>query len=276
MRKAKRLPSRARRRALTRAPVTATALYGRWLRQLFDQLAGVVNDRLTDDVLWHVAATDDSDTLIRRDAVPAQVTQAIGDIQLRFAEILDPRGKVMRKASETAASVDKLSKAQFKKLSGKQAIAPDVVRQNQFIDRNVQLIQSIADKQLGKVQKVIEESARVGMHVREIRQQIMTEFEVSKERADLIARDQILKMHGELTKDRQQSAGATQYIWTTSGDERVRDWHDDLDGTLQSWDNPPQVSPDGRHEHPGQDYQCRCTAFPVFDELGGAEFSEAF
>src|SRR5690606_35480604 len=43
-----------------------------------------------------------------------------------------------------------------------------------------------------------------------------------------------------------------------------------LDGTRQRWAVAPVTNPrTGARNHPGKDYQCRCTATPVVDHLLG-------
>ena len=117
---------------------------------------------------------------------------------------------------------------------------------------------------LGEVDRVVNEAFDAGLRVEVLAHNLATRFEVTDSRAALIARDQVLKLAGQINRSRQQGAGITHYRWTTSGDERVRPYHWRLNGTRQSWDAPPEVSEDGRREHPGGDYQCRCTAVPLF------------
>lgn len=50
----------------------------------------------------------------------------------------------------------------------------------------------------------------------------------------------------------------THYIWRTSGDDKVRPSHAVNNGRIFSWDNPPETG------HPGEDYNCRCTAEPYY------------
>ena len=98
---------------------------------------------------------------------------------------------------------------------------------------------------------------------------IMSErTDVSDSRAKLIARDQVSKLNGQLTRERQTDLGVDGYIWRTVGDERVRDTHDENDGNFFSWDNPPAET-----GHPGEDYQCRCWAEPVLPEAVDFEAS---
>ena len=84
-------------------------------------------------------------------------------------------------------------------------------------------------------------------------------------RHGLLARDQVLKLNAGINQPRQRQVGVREYDWWTSGDERVRERHVELHRTRQRWDAPPEVAP-GRFEHPGGDYQCRCTASPVLPE----------
>jgi len=92
--------------------------------------------------------------------------------------------------------------------------------------------------------------------------QIMSDrTDVSDSRAKLIARDQVSKLNGNLTKERQQDLGVDGYIWRTVGDERVRDTHEENDDQFFTWDNPPAET-----GHPGEDIQCRCWAEPVLPE----------
>ncbi len=103
------------------------------------------------------------------------------------------------------------------------------------------------------------------MRVEELRSLVMERFDVSKSRADLIARDQVLKLNGQITEERQTRAGVEQYVWTTAGDERVREEHAALEGQVIDWNSPPTVG------HPGEDYQCRCVAFPLIPEIDGPQ-----
>jgi hypothetical protein len=101
---------------------------------------------------------------------------------------------------------------------------------------------------------------------------------VSHAKANFLARDQIGKLNGEITQRRMEDAGLSMYIWSTGGDERVRESHALMDEGLCRWDDSSVYSDDGGKTwkprpagavllHPGQDYQCRCTALSYWDEL---------
>jgi hypothetical protein len=60
-----------------------------------------------------------------------------------------------------------------------------------------------------------------------------------------------------------RGVGAHGYVWTTTGDNRVRPLHVELNGTRQSWEDPPVCGTMGWRGHPGSAAGCRCLAFPV-------------
>lgn len=136
----------------------------------------------------------------------------------------------------------------------------------QWIKRNANLIKVEPAIQRA-IHKVLEEPLHQGVRVEAVKKRLQERFEIEERRAQLIARDQTLKLAGQLQEARQTQAGIKRYVWTTSDDERVRPDHAALDGTIQEWDNPPVVDKrTGRRAHPGGDYQCRCTADPVLDD----------
>jgi SPP1 gp7 family putative phage head morphogenesis protein len=125
---------------------------------------------------------------------------------------------------------------------------------------NTRLIQSIPEQYLDQVQNIALSGFQTGESTKSIRDKIEARYQVSKSRAQLIARDQISKLNGELTQLRQTELGIKKYRWITAGDERVRDEHRQRDGKVFSWDDPPH---DG---HPGQPINCRCVAQPILFE----------
>ncbi len=150
------------------------------------------------------------------------------------------------------------------------AANPDFFRVfRDFRARNTALITTMAEDKVSRVRRVLHE-AGVGTRVEEIAAKLQEQTGITDRHAALVARDQVLKLNGEVTEKRHQEAGVTQYIWRTSEDERVRESHRALDGTKHRYDQPPVVDRKrGRTANPGNDYQCRCTMEPViegFDE----------
>lgn len=135
--------------------------------------------------------------------------------------------------------------------------------QSRWIDRNVSLIQ-LEDRARAEVKSIIEAPLAEGLRVEQVRARIEERLGVVRSRAELIARDQTLKLYGQIQEARQTDAGIEEYTWSTSHDERVRSRHAELEGTTQRWDAPPVVDrATGRRAHPGEDFQCRCAAIPI-------------
>ncbi len=134
-----------------------------------------------------------------------------------------------------------------------------------WIEENVSLISSIPEDTLEKMKDIVYDGFTNGKTTTRIVKEMQRAYGVSRRRAELIARDQTAKLNGQIQKAQQQDAGITEYVWSTTGDERVRRSHQELNGKKFSWDDPPENS-DGRKCHPGQDFQCRCIGRPVFNQ----------
>lgn len=124
---------------------------------------------------------------------------------------------------------------------------------------NVNLIKSIQSQYLDKVRLAVSQNSLAGKRPTSVIADLVEIGRVSESRARLIARDQANKLNSALTRARQTTLGVSRYRWSTSGDERVRPSHAELDGKVFSWNEPPAVG------HPGEDIQCRCVAIPLFE-----------
>lgn len=130
-----------------------------------------------------------------------------------------------------------------------------------FAAENTKLIKSIPEQYLDRVGNLIQKEFRQGTDHRKIAVEIQETFDVPRNRAKTVARDQVGSLNGTLTQLRNQEMGLAEYEWLTAGDERVRASHAERDGKTFRWDKPP---PDG---NPGQPINCRCTALPVVTDL---------
>lgn len=135
-----------------------------------------------------------------------------------------------------------------------------------FVEEANPRIKGLGDQQISEIRGIVTRGMQSGRRAASIEGEIRERFAINKQRATFIARNELGTLNGQLTRNRQMDLGIGQYIWRTSRDERVRPTHARLENTMQSWDNPPPVG-GGRHLHPGEDFNCRCTAEPVIPGL---------
>lgn len=142
----------------------------------------------------------------------------------------------------------------------------------EWIDGNVMKIKTIPQSTLDRMHRIILDSYRRGSSITDVQKEIQNEYQVSKSKAASLARDQISTLNACFSQMQQQDAGCEEYIWSDSGDQRVRPCHAELNGKTFRWDSPPEMwymtkkgkVYTGRRCHPGQDYCCRCIAIPKF------------
>ena len=188
-------------------------------------------------------------------------------------------------AAAVVGKVDKTTQGAIEKIVG-DAMGVDLVKilstegLTNIIDAgiaaNVQLITSIPRNYLDKVQMIITQEGTKGRSGNSLIKQIQDVYPVTENRARMIARDQTAKLNGDISRQRQVSAGIRGYRWRTVGDNAVRESHKERNGKFYAW-NPEDVGKrledgsvmlDPEAEdigHPGEDYQCRCIAEPVIE-----------
>jgi SPP1 gp7 family putative phage head morphogenesis protein len=192
-----------------------------------------------------------------------------GDLRARIGSIAIDQAELL--ADAQAGRVNKHNQRDMNRILGLDLNAePKEVRRalDAFRRENVALIKSIAVDLHADVRNVVRQAVSKGTRVEDLRAELMERFGVSESRADLIARDQTLKANADLSKLRHEEAGITRYVWSTSKDERVRPMHSALEGRVFKYsDEPPVTNEKGDRNRPGQDYQCRCVALAILDDL---------
>lgn len=208
-------------------------------------------------------------------------------------------GKVQRDIERSAMSISidlyGQNRNQWRKIQtamlGVEAIgenetwAGDTLRS--WIDGNVNLISKLSEEAVTNVEGVVTRGLQGGARVEDMASDIVGDFGVgpkAERKARFIARDQIAKLNGQITRARQTELGVRRYIWRTSEDERVRPSHAVLEGLTCTWSDSTiiirydedgaadrikrsSLVPPGFEGSPGEDYQCRCYAEPVLDDI---------
>jgi len=197
----------------------------------------------------------------KKDDWSDDITTTIEGIEFRYFEQTNTEQLVLPYAEKT----DKFNKKQFdkqtKSMIGINPLTAEPWLQSleaSWVRENVILIKSISTEYFKDIEGVVRRGVQSGTITKDIAEEIGARFKVSKNKAKLIARDQVCKYNGYLTKERSTDIGLTHFIWTNSNDgNRVRPQHRNATGyggNKYSW----KLGADG--DFPGTPIQCRCVA----------------
>ena len=209
---------------------------------------------------------------VRIDGIPEDILKAMSDVKIELYREYTPL-EIERLANKAGMAVSDynefLMKNEYKRVLGFDIfMSQPYLKQelNLFSIANSQLIQNVTDTALNKVQNDVMRGFSNGTRWEEIAKDLEKYIDPLEggpaNRAQLIARDQVNKLNGQLTELRQSELGVKRYIWRTSLDERVRPEHLEKEGKIYSWDDPPEDT-----GNPGEDINCRCYAEPVLSDL---------
>lgn len=143
---------------------------------------------------------------------------------------------------------------------------------------NTKLVKSIPAELLEDLSYVIEDGFRSGAALNELNKSIISKFNISKNRASVIARTEIAKLHSNTIRDEYLKLGIENYEWYTSNDERVRASHKVLNKKICNWNDPTiykdnmddtkwkkRLSISGVEKQVGEDFQCRCSIIAILN-----------
>ena len=131
---------------------------------------------------------------------------------------------------------------------------------------NVGLIKSIGVQYLGKVEQSVWASVKGGFDLGTLSKELQHSYGVTKNRADLIARDQGAKANAVIEQARRKELGITKAIWKHSHAGKVpRASHQKADGEIFDIDKGLKL--DGEWLLPAQAINCRCYSLAVIDGI---------
>ncbi len=256
-------------RPVPAAPLPRPTALTRALVEIAEELNAEIAEALAAEGLPRVDAADGA-------APPFSKGDLMARIRRLAERVVKRRGSALSSTLDAvAANVSTASKAAWAR-QAKAALGVDLSKiepnltptVERFRRENLDLITSMARDKVERVARILDDAPNA--RVETIRDRILEEGEVTKRQAALIARDQVLSLNAQVAQARHEAAGITQYVWRASGDGDVRPDHKALNGKTFRYDEPPVVNASEvrrgraeRREHPGQDYQCRCTAEPV-------------
>ena len=198
----------------------------------------------------------------------AKASEMLAIVTLKASQIGDWNEKEFKRSIKTVVGVDPISKNQ-----GYQTLIQSWAKEN------ATLITSIQSNLLDDVAGVTQRGMSAGKSIKTVTEEIKSRYGVTKSRARTIARTEVGKLNGNLTKVRNQELGIKTYTWATSNDgERVRPSHRALNGMLCKWDDDSVYSDDNGKSwkrrngkmfrgKPGDDINCRCTSRSNVNQL---------
>lgn len=137
----------------------------------------------------------------------------------------------------------------------------------EWIAEGTSYIVALPDQVARRVAKYVAEAQDEALRVEDLARTLVRSEGIEARHAELLARDQTGKLNGRVQRAGMKRAGIRRATWQTSGDERVRDRHADLDGQAFDFDAPPISGTKGERLPPGEPIQCRCVAIPRTDDM---------
>lgn len=177
-----------------------------------------------------------------------------GQIDAELDEILEDLDDQTKRTVEDAITV-------------KVHLSPTEKQQlKQTYTNNLQLpIKNFAQDQVVRIRQLVEQNLFRGLGDKALVDVLVKEFNVTRNKAMFWARQETGLLVSAYRQATYKTVGITKYKWSTSHDERVRVMHKDLDGKIFEFANPPVTNEKGDRNNPGEDWQCRCQAIPVFE-----------
>lgn len=233
--------------------------------RIFQLISDLLVSRLPELERAAGVRADGSQTRLDIDTWADVVRRIMGDIRSQLGDQVDLYNEIAQGSlEETSVQNLKSLRAQFRRALGVDVFVNDPQLEEvakSWVSENASLIKNADDDLLQRVENSVFRGFRGGRRAGDIAEEIVKATGISQRRANLIAIDQVQKLNGQLTRNRQRNLGVNSYIWRTVIDERVRKEHRRREGRVFSWDDPPS---DG---HPGEPINCRCFAEPNIDDM---------
>lgn len=253
------------------APVQPRAIERWYTKQLLAMLA-VLKNKVTEELVPKLAHYRSQAHMhfagVRKDDFLEDVYGETENIRVFFAQTYTDQ-ILKNLIANAVGQTDSLNKSnlnsQVKRVLGIDLFLNDDKLEGittSFITNNVQLIRTVESRYFNDLNQTLYDGFADGLRWEEIADNIEERFGVAETNAERIARDQINKLNGQLTEERQTEVGVTQYVWRTSLDDRVRPEHEAHEGQTYEWEDPPAGT-----GHPGESILCRCWAEPILDDL---------
>ena len=131
-----------------------------------------------------------------------------------------------------------------------------------YIERNAALIQSLSDDTVNKVEQAVYQAKIDRTNYKDLTKILQKQFGIAKNRADLIAYDQLASINADFTESRHTAIGIKRYRWRAREDGRTRPLHKKLSDERREYEWGKLTDAEGGLP-PGKPIRCRCTGVAV-------------
>ena len=235
--------------SVLRFPDPALELFARESAKVIESVDEIILERLAQIGL----------RLDSQDASPRSVRGAIA----ASAKFVEREVDVTELSKDVINLADEFHKDEvarsFRDAGAQMAIRPEVSDEalRDFRTTLARRYEESIGEHLEFVERVTVEGVKDGRRAADIAEQFAERSEAAQTKLELLARDTLGTLKSFQDVERMQKLGVERYRWLTSEDERVRDTHAALNGSIQRFDQPPLVG------HPGEDWMCRCVEQPL-------------
>lgn len=274
-----------RRRGRVPRMIPPTRIEESYGAKLGAELGAAVRAVYTPDVMLALRAivdgsARDRERLLRADAFDA-ATRARALLEMLAGQLRERvrQVDVERLARLAAQQTQAFNREQLSRQT-RAALGVDVFSQDPtlplvidvFASANVALIDGLAVDVARDVERAVVSAVQNGDQWGTLATDLETRLGFPEKRARRVARDQVGKLYGQINAARQRELGVTRFRWRCVDDERVRGRPDGKypNAKPSHWARHNKVyeyanPPDG--QLPGEDYECRCGAEPIFDDI---------
>jgi SPP1 gp7 family putative phage head morphogenesis protein len=203
---------------------------------------------------------------------PPGLLRRLQDALRDYARLIEPWAQTTGErmlaevARRDAVAWQEHGKVMGRALRQELARAPTGLAMRGLLEGQAELITSLPIEAAQRVQDLAVEGLSSGARWTEIAKEIMATGEVTKSRANAIARTETGRAATTLTQVRATYLGSPGYVWRSARDADVRPRHKQLEGQFILWNDPPVASEPGQKEmryHAGAGPNCRCWPEPV-------------
>lgn len=188
-------------------------------------------------------------------AIGGRLIDAERLIRVRAQATADFTGKDWRRSVREAYGVD---------ITRSEPQLPDLLRG--FERENIALIRSIPEQYTNRLRGEFTKAVLEGRSLRDMAEVVRATTGANRKRSELIARDQIGRLNGQLQRMRQEQLGVRSYLWKSVRDGRERPSHRARHNKEFRWSDPGPK--------PGSEIRCRCSPAAILPGLTAEEIRD--